>query len=93
MNIDHHAQLKALQLHGMAAALFRWTTYLCKALPSGLIPAFLELLLGELFAPTSFLTETHLAFSMHRSIFYQEKLKVLQYIYMSIVKTNSSQTK
>jgi len=47
------------------AALFRWTTYLCEALPSRSIPTFLELLFGALLTSTGFVTEAYLALSMH----------------------------
>jgi DDE superfamily endonuclease len=48
------------------AALYRWTTYLCEALPPRSIPTFLELLFGALLTSTGFVTEAYLALSMHR---------------------------
>jgi DDE superfamily endonuclease len=46
--------------------LFRWTTFLCQALPSRSIPTFLELLFGALLTSTGFVTEAYLALTMHR---------------------------
>jgi hypothetical protein len=50
----------------ISAALFRWTTYLCEALPTRSIPTFLELLFGALLTSTGFVTDAYLALSMHR---------------------------